>query len=216
MKEQQVGGREEIYEAREDKKILFLSFLFLFFCSSCVSTPYQRLNPGVPIQLELSDITFIPPQGPDWFLESKTQDQISFFKDTPKGRDHTIIAFVLVQHLESSLQSFDDLKTYVEQETNLDLQNLRFKNQKINIDKRRVLGQNAAIANFIMEDHQVPRAPGKIFLMKGQSIFVVHPHFHNLLIHIGYSQRVCPGENFSDIENELRPFWESFQLKKTM
>lgn len=64
----------------------------------------------------------------------------------------------------------------------------------------------------VVEDSQVPRFPGAVFVLAARGLRCVHPHWPRYLVDVSYSQRMHRGQPFVALEPEGEPFVRSLRF----
>ncbi len=153
-------------------------------------------------------MTFNSPRGKEWILSENGKSGVSFTKPTPKGGDHTIIAFATSSPNPGNINTIKDLLQYAEQEYRGEnrYKLLDLKTSIINLN-----GRDKVRADFKAEDHGVPYAqPGTFYIIKGYDYFWIDQDNSQFIFHSGYSQRFLPGDQpLEGIEEEVEPFLKS-------
>jgi hypothetical protein len=86
----------------------------------------------------------------------------------------------------------------------------RYRNLQRRVTKENRLGQEILQVDFRVEDHGVPYAPDKTFILTGQDLYFPHPdHPRWLLVKCSYSQRYLQGAASLPVEAETESFLNS-------
>ena len=138
-----------------------------------------------------------------------------FTKDTGKSGQRTVIAFAESKPLGPKLT---DLTTEQFLENMETARGGKFKDKRYKLLNHRVFrnsvqGAGCLKLEFTVEDHGVPYAPGKVFILTGEDNYCLHPDSRQpLMVQVSYSQRYLEGKKPLSIESEIEPFLNSISF----
>ena len=189
-------------------KMLFPLWGCLLIMGSCLQPKSGLRSVDHGEVFNLSGFAITPPSGPGWSLTSRNSRQITFTRETSASKFHTVMAFAELEIRAKDLKDLAELQGELLSDREYSGSRYRTLERRVSIDHRQ--GQEILRVDFQVEDRGVPYAPGKIFILTGQDLYLPHPdHPRWLLIKCSYSQRYLQGAAPLPVEREMESFLKS-------
>ena len=190
---------------------IFLILVATLMCSSCATYSY-RLIEDLSQPFELEGFSIKPPQDFRWTIGKQNNQEVIFYRDHEKeDKDHTIMASAQTDLFD--LETLDRLEAFVRLYPTG--RGRRVKPLEVNVERIRFSEQDAVVCKYRANDYEVPGREGEAFLMASETVYLIHPYSSgNKIIVLHASQRLPEGERFLNLENEVRPFFESLEFKR--
>ena len=167
---------------------------------------------------ELPGFSVLPPKGKKWSAQREGNSFV-FVKDTGTNGRRSVLAFATSRCLEPKLAtlSLEQILAAMERSAGQQSENdgrykpLDHSVSRVPYDDAK--GGTCIKKEFTSEDHGVPNAPGKVFILTGADYYCLHPASGNpLLAQVSYSQRYPIGKKPLPIESEIEPFLGSIHF----
>ena len=161
----------------------------------------------------IAGVSFRPPAGSDWFVIRQTDQGVHFGRRTHRGRQHTAVAFVLLERARAVIRNAADLEAFVRSALAADLASPRVRVVTADVVPDTSFEGPAARMRLVAEDRDVPWAPGVVYVLDGYDLFVRHPGSDGrTVVHVGFSERIERGETLGGYADELDPLLSSLRF----
>ena len=155
-----------------------------------------------------------PPKGNRWQMKSEsTGTNIVFVRSTGRGEEHTAVASAKIIKIAPNTDFPQRLSKAVEYGLQ-QFEDSRYENLHFDLNDIQKNGASCRQLSFVVDDHGVPYALGKKFIMNGAAIYCEHPSSNwPVILELHYSQRYLYLWQPLSLEKEIDTFVESVKLR---